>query len=175
MSLVRLIIDSDGTALDFKSECPLAMGGLDAANSFANYIAGLIGGNNIGASLAFKVGAVQAAGTITQASTGAANGQTGTICGVTFTARTSGATGNEWDRDNDVSISAANLAVAINASEDLAGIVTASASEGVVTLTAVVPGLIGNGLVMASVNWANTTVVSFADGTDGTAYNIDMD
>lgn len=172
-SLQRLIITSNGTANDFKSVCDLSPGQLPAAVNFLDYIGALTGGNQM-AKLDFKVGAVQASGTITQTSTGAANNETCTICGVTFTAKTSGATGNEWNRNNTVSVSAANLATAINASADLTGIVTALASEGVVTLTAVVPGLIGNGLVMANVNLANTTIVSFADGSDGTAYSLDL-
>jgi phage tail sheath gpL-like len=174
MSLVRLVIDSEGSTDSFKSVCNLAPGSLDAANNFVNYLAGLIGGSLQGSSLAFQVGAVQATGSIVQSSTGAANNQTLTICGVTFTAKTSGASGNEWNRNNTVATSAANLAAAINASEDLTGIVTATADSGTVTLTAVVPGLIGNGLVAANVDCANTTVNSFADGEDGTAYTIDL-
>lgn len=173
-SLQRLVITSNGTALDFKSFCNLAPGQIPALNNFIDYLGGISAGAIQGAALAFKVGAVQASGTITQTSTGAANSQTCTICGITFTAKTSGATGNEWNRDNDVSISAANLAAAINASASLTGIVTATALVGVVTVKAVVPGLIGNGLVMANVNLANTTIVSFAAGTDGTAYNLNF-
>jgi hypothetical protein len=173
-SFQRLVINSDGSALDFKTDSNLSMGGLDAMNNFSDYVAGVIGGSIQGANFDFNVGAVQASGTITQTSTGAANGQTLTICGVTFTARTSGATGNEWNRNNTVATSATNLAAAINASTDLDGIVTAEALEGVVTLTCVVPGLIGNGLVMANVDCANTTVASFDNGSDGTAYAIDL-
>lgn len=173
-SLQRLILTTDGTTADFKSQCNLAMGGLDAVNSFVDYVAGVTGGNLGGAKLEFQVGAVQASGTITFASTGPTNGQTGTICGVTFTAVNATPGDNEFIRSNTPAVNATNLAAAINASEDLAGIVTASANLAVVTVTCVVPGAIGNGLVMASVNWSNTTVVSFAGGDDGTAYSIDL-
>lgn len=178
-SLVRLVITSSGTADDFKSECPLAMGGLDAANSFENYIAGLASGTQIGASLAFKVGATPATSTFTFASTGPTNGQTCTICGVTFTAVTSGATGNQFNINATPNTVADNLASAINAAASMAGIITAARTgTGVVTLTAVVPGLIGNGLVAANVNLSNTTVASFlsvASASDGTAYTLDLD
>lgn len=173
-SLQRLVITFNGTKADFQSQSNMAMGGLDAVNSFLDYLTGLTGGQRIGALLSWKVGALQAHGTITFASTGPLNGQTMTICGVTFTAKTSASLPNEFTRSNTPSVDAVNLAAAINASADLVGIATASAALGVVTVTAVVPGLIGNGLVQANVDCANTTVVSFASGTDGTAYSQDL-
>lgn len=171
MSYVRLVIDSDGTALDFKSECPLSMGGLDAASNFAAYIDGLTGGNNIGADLAFKVGATKAAATMTVSAGGSGNNETCIIAGVTFTAKSTGASVNEFNVSATAATQASNMAAAFNASTNLAGIVVASAALGVVTLTAVVPGLIGNGLV-ASDALANVVTVSFAGALDGTAYNI---
>jgi len=173
-SFERLIITSNGSAEGFKSVCNLAMGGRDAANSFADYIGGLIGGAQQGALLQFQVGAVKAAGTVTFASTGPTNGQTCTLFGVTFTAVTSSATGNQFNISSTPATVAANLASAINAATSLAGIVTATSALGVVTVSAVVPGKIGNGLVMANVNLSNTTIVSLASGADGTAYSIDL-
>lgn len=174
MALVRLLIDSNGTTADFKSQCNLAMGGLDAANSFADYIGGLLGGSIIGASLSFAVGAVQAAGTVTFASTGPTNGQTCTIAGVTFTAVTSGATGNQFNISATPATVAANLASAINAATSLAGIVTASSNLGVTTITSVVPGTIGNGVVIANVDLSNATFSTLANGANGTATVIDL-
>lgn len=171
MALVRLVIDSNGTEADFKSECNLAMGGLDAVQSFANYIGGLQGGIQIGADLAFKVGATQATATIT--STGAATAaQTMTLLNVTLTAVASGPVQNEFVPSATVGTQAANIAAAINASASFAGKVTAVANAGVVTVTSVVPGLIGNGLQIADVDLANVAVAGFSGGTDGTAYNI---
>jgi len=173
-SYQRLVINYNGTANDFKSECNLSMLGLAATNNFINYLGGLESGTQIGAALAFNVGAVLASGTVTFASTGPTNGQTCTIAGVTFTAVTSGATGNQFNINSTPATVAANLASAINAATSLAGIVTATSLAGVTTISAVVPGLIGNGLVMANVNLSNTTIVSFANGADGTAYSIDL-
>lgn len=169
-SLTRLVITAPQPVAGFKSVCDLAPGQFPAANNFINYLSGLTGGN-YSATLAFKVGAVQASGTITQTSTGAANGETLVVAGITFTARTSGATGNEWNRNNTVATSATNLAAAINASTDLTGICTATSLLGVVTITASVPGLMGNGLVITE-SCSNTTCVTFASGTDGTAYTL---
>lgn len=175
-SNVRLILVSNGTAADFTSECPLSMGGVDAVTNFGAYVDGVAGGANIGASFAFQVGATQATSTFTFTSTGPTNGQTCTICGVTFTAVTSDATGNQFNISATPATVAANLASAINAATSMAGIVTATSLAGVCTLTAVVPGLIGKGLVAANVNLSNTSVASFAASSpsDGTAYSINL-
>lgn len=175
MSLQRLIINSDLSAVGFKSVCDLSMGGLDATNNFLDYIGGLTGGNYM-ALLSFAVGAVQASGTITIASTGPTNNQTCTIAGVTFTAKTSGAVpaNGEFNISATPATVATNLAAAINAVTSLSGVVSATSLLGVVTVTAAVPGTIGNGIVMANVNLSNTTFVTLANGSNGTAYSIDL-
>jgi hypothetical protein len=172
-SFQRLIINYSGTANDFKSVCPLSMGGLDAASNFSEFITALTGGNQM-ADLDFQVGAVKATGTLTVAAGGSANNETCSICNVTFTAKTSGATGNQFNISATAATQATNMAAAINASADLAGKVTASALNGVVTLTAVVPGLIGNGMQLSAGTLANVTLGAFANGADGTAYSIDL-
>lgn len=160
-----------GTTDDFKSQCPMAVGGQDAMQSVINFMNGVVSGALPGgASLSWQVGAVKAAGTATFTGAGPANGETCTVCGVTITAVTADAGENEFDISATPATVAANFAAAINESSDLTGIVTAEAELGVVTVSAVVPGLIGNGLVMADVDLANTAIVSFADGADGTAY-----
>lgn len=173
-SLTRLVINSNGTALDFKSQCDLSPGGLPAVNNFVDYVAGLAGGQRIGAQMAFKVGAVQAAGTLTVATGGSANNETCSICNVTLTGKTSSTANNEFSVSATAATQATNMAAAINASTSLAGKVTASALLGVVTITAVVPGLAGNGLQLSAGTLANVTLGAFASGTDGTAYTIDL-
>lgn len=171
MSLVRLVIDSNGTAADFKSQCNLAPLRLPAAINFANYINGVAGGELIGADLAFKVGAVQAAATLTVSSTGSVADETFILANITFTAKASGATGNQFNVSVTAATQAANMAAAINASTDLAGIVTATSLLGVVTITSAVPGLLGNGLQLSE-SLTNVALVAFVGGTDGTAYNV---
>lgn len=173
-SIVRLVIDSEASADSFKSDCNLAPGGLDAANNFASYISGLIGGAIPGASLSFEVGAARATASITSTGTATA-AQTMTLCNVTLTAIAPGTPAeNEFVVSATVGTQAANIAACINASSDLAGIVTAEANAGVVTVTSVVPGLVGNGLEIVDVDLGNVTVAAFAGGVDGTAYSIDL-
>lgn len=175
-SLVRLVITSNGTDADFKSQCNLAPLGLPAVNNFVDYVAGLSGGNVCNADLAFKVGAVQATTTITFASTGPTNDQTCKILGVTFTAKTSASSSTEFTRSNTPSVNATNLAAKINAYSAFTGVVTAAASSGVITLTCVAPGTVGNLLaVCENVDLSNTTFAAWAGGTDGTAYNINLE
>jgi hypothetical protein len=174
-SLQRLVITTPGTADDFKSECDLAPGQLVAMNNFISYLGGVAGGAIQGASLAFNVGAVQATGTLTVAAGGSANDQTCSVCNVTFTAKTSGATGNQFNISATAATQATNMAAAFNASANLAGKVTAVAVDGVVTITSVVPGLMGNGLGLSAGTLANVTLGAFANGTDGTSYTLDLD
>jgi hypothetical protein len=174
MSLIRLVLNSNGTADDFKSECPLAVGGHDAINNFTSYVEGVNGGEAPGASFAFKVGAVQAAGTLTVATGGSTAAQACTICNVTLTGRASNPATNEFVVSATAATQAANMAAAINASASFAGKVTASANLGVVTLTAVVPGVLGNGFQLSAGNLANVTASAFANGSDGTAYSVDL-
>lgn len=175
MALVRLVLNSQGTADDFKSQSPLAVLGRDAINNFIAYIAGVNGGSMPGADFDFNVGAVQATATITSTGT-AANDETMTLAGQTITAKTSGAVAadGEFNISGTVGTQAANIAAAINAMPALVGIVSAVANAGVVTVTAAVPGLIGNGLQIADVDLANVAVSAFSGGLDGTAYSIDL-
>jgi len=172
MSLQVLTIDTLQTANSFKSECDLAPLGLPALNNLINYLCGVSGGNKP-AKLTINVGAVKASGLIT--STGiAVNNQTMTCAGQTITAKTSGAVAadGEFDISATVATQAANIAAAINAVAVLQGVVSAVAVLGVVTVSAVVPGLIGNGLVMVDVDLANVTVSDITGGLNGTEYTI---
>lgn len=123
-----------------------------------------------------RVGAVKATATWTFASTGPAADETVTICGTTFTAKSSGATGDQWNRSDTVATSAANLAAAINASATakVTGAVIASSALGVVTVTSLVPGTVGNGIEISAGTAANTTLSSggFTGGTNGTSHTL---
>lgn len=125
------------------------------------------------ATVAVGVAAVKASGTVTFTGVGAAD-DTILINGVTFTAKASGATGDQWNKGATLSASAANLAAAINASTTalVAGYVTAAAVAGVVTITAERPGVLGNCITIAEgVDSTNKMAVSgdrLTGGTSGT-------
>lgn len=95
--------------------------------------------------------AVQASATATIVTAVATNSIT--INGAAFAGVSSNPTGDQWvvgsggSADAD---SATNLAAAINASTTarVAGVVMATAASNVVTITAVVPGLAGNGITL---------------------------
>lgn len=171
MALQLIKISSDETAAEIKSIIELDQGGPCALQSYDNYFSGINGGM-YRALLDVYVGAVQASATMT--STGAATAtETFTLLNVVFTARASGATGNEFNVSGTVATQAANIAAAINASTDLAGKVTATSLLGVVTITSVLPGLLGNGLQFSEA-LTNVTITQFTGGTDGDTLAIDM-
>lgn len=174
MSLQRIVIDCGDLSADgFKSVCNLAPGQLPAAINLQNYIGALCAGEQM-ASVSVKVGAVKATATIT--STGAAVAlETMTLANVTLTAVAADPGENEFIPSATVGTQASRIAACINASSDLAGIVTAEANAGVVTVSAVVPGLLGNGLQIADVDLSNVAVAAFSGGLDGTSYTLDLD
>lgn len=115
-------------------------------------------------------GVVQATGAVTFSGAPTA-AETLSIANVTFTARASGASGNEFNIGGTTTITATNLAAAINASANLSGKVTATSALGVVTLTSVVGGLVGNGLELSE-SMTNTTVTAFSGGSDGSSVTL---
>jgi hypothetical protein len=119
-------------------------------------------------------GAVQATATIT--STGSAvNNETMSLANVTLTAKTSGAVAanGEFNISGTVATQATNIKNAINAVSGLSGVVTATSALGVVTVTSVAPGTIGNGLQMSE-SLTNVTVSQFSGGVDGHTYDYNI-
>lgn len=170
-SYTNILLTSPLTADGLDSVLDLAPGQLPALQNFENYIGALSGGLQ-SAELQFNLGASFAYGKLT--STGSAvDGETFTLCNVVFTAKSSGATGNQFDVSMTVGTQATNIANAINGSSDLVGIVTASAALGVVTITAVAPGALGNGLQLSE-SLTNVSATAFAHGADGTAYDLNF-
>lgn len=94
------------------------------------------------------------------------NDETVTINGVVFTAKTSGATGNQWNIGVSAAANATALAAAINASSTagIVNVITASASSGTVTLTANVAGVAG--LYPLIDGLSNATVTQFTVATE---------
>ncbi len=177
MSLQRLVIDTTMTGPEFTSITGLERGDRHGlCQGLITFFRGMNGGQYLsGATTSLNVAAIQASGTVTFASTGPTNDQTCTIAGVTWTAKTSASAATaQFTVSATPSVVAANLAAAINAYVAFNGILTATSLSGVVTIKCAIPGKVGNGITMANVNLSNTTIVSFASGTEGTAYTIDL-
>lgn len=174
MALQLLRFDTPNlSANELKSIIATDEGPMPAIQSYENYLGGIAGGQ-YSADIDAYVGAVQAYGLLTVSTGGSSNGETCTILNVTFTAVTSGATGNQFNISATAATQAANMVTAINASANLAGKVTATSSLGVVTITSWLPGLLGNGLQLSAGNLTNVVATAFANGTDGTTVTIDM-
>lgn len=140
---------------------------------FGAYLHAIAGAVYAGAAVE-TTGAVQATATIT--STGSAvNGETMTLANITLTAKTSGAdpTAGEFDISATPATQAANIALAINSDDDFAGIVTATHALGVVTVTAVAPGAVGNGIEISE-TLTNVAVTAFAGGVDGHTFTYSI-
>lgn len=142
----------------------------------AGYLKGMAGGDyTTGLSILETVDSVASTATLTF--TGApSNNETFSLLGTTFTAKTSGATGNQFNIGSTVTESAQNVVAAVNASATalVTRNVVASNVAGVVTFTAIVPGTVGNFLTLTE-SLSNATAVNFAGGTDGTnTYTFSM-
>lgn len=173
MSFVKILLSVPDSAATM-----LAKLGLDATNNVLDvqYLQELLPEVINGTQLAYaKVSAnlVQATGTITFSSLAADD--TVTVNGNIFTAKVSPSGANQFALGADDTAAAANFAAKINASAlaKIVSVLTATSALGVVTLTAVQPGLEGN---------CNTTAISahgsvsgsgrLASGTDGTQVAI---
>jgi phage tail sheath gpL-like len=124
------------------------------------------------ATIKARIGDVKATGTVTLASVDVDD--TVTIDGVVFTAVASGATGNQFNQGGTDTVDAASLVSAINANTTLDGRVVATSALGVVTLTAVEGGELGNSVSLASSNGTRLAVsaAALAGGVNGTSYTF---
>jgi hypothetical protein len=154
----------DDATLKAAFETPGSTAKLSILNRLINFITSTGTGTQLGPSgaapsiaISVEGQAVAASGTFTVATGGSANNETCSIAGVTFTAKTSGATGNQFNISATAATQATNMAAAINASSSLTGIVTASSALGVVTITAASKGLMGNGIAISEGTLSNVT------------------
>ena len=134
-------------------EQPFVSGASDLSmRNLINYLKSLVGGARQGSTtLKCRNDLVAASATVTCAAVSAAD--TVTIAGVAFTAVNGGTpAANEFDMSGSNSVDAAALAAAINASTStgITGCVSAAAVGAVVTVTALVPGKIGNAITFTS-------------------------
>ena len=117
------------------------------------------------ASVLTRVNTVKASGTITLSSHVATD--TVTVNGITFTCVASGATGNQYNVGGDDTATAVNLVAALNANTTLDGMIVATSALGVVTVTALVPGELGNGITLAISAHGSVSAARMAGGTNG--------
>jgi phage tail sheath gpL-like len=124
---------------------------------------------------------VQAGGTLAAYATGTATLSSCvatdvlTINGVPFAVVASGATGNQVNKGADDTATAANFAAKINASATakIKNYVTASSAAAVVTVTAYVPGLLGNLITLAQTgNHITVSAAALAGGAGGDVASV---
>lgn len=169
MSFVKVLISVPDSEVTMNSQfLQLNVAAQQASyNGLENMIAAMIEGSQIAYSK-LSAGLIQASGTITLSSLVATD--TVTVNGVVFTAVASGATGNQFNVGGTDTITATNLAAAINASSTakVINVVTAAAVAAVVTVTAVQPGLAGNMNTIAISAHGSVSGSGFlTSGTDG--------
>jgi len=116
-------------------------------------------------SILTRVNTAKATGTVTLSSHVATD--TVTVNGIVFTCVASGATGNQYNVGGSDALTADNLAAALNANTTLAGMIVASSASGVVTLTALVPGTLGNAITLAISAHGSVSAARMAGGTNG--------
>lgn len=175
MSATRIVVNTPLTAT--QDAANIRMNGTGTWRNVArlmDWLRGFKSGSRRG-SMAINVGAVQATGTITFSSLVAAD--VVTINGVIFTARAAPSGTNEFALGASDTTAAANLAAKINASAlaGIVGLVTATSAAAVVTITSVVPGVIGNANTIAiSAHGSVSGSGRLTGGTDGTAFSLTL-
>lgn len=135
----------------------------DAVRNIAKFIEDQVTGRGINVVMWDQAVAASGTGEFTGAPTA---DQTMKIAGVTFTAKASpDESANQYLVGGTVTLTADSLVRAINASDELNGVVSASNVAGIVTITSDIPGLIGNGISTIDVNTSNFTFA--ADNLSG--------
>lgn len=182
MSLLRLVFDLTDSTKAVSQELLVPQ----KKTQLARYIDGIsIGAYMMNNPMLGSIGAIAATGIYTIASGNLSDGDTLVIGGVTITAVTSSSpTSVQFHIGTTALISAQNCAATINALSTLLGLASATAAAGaagagVVTISAIVPGIIGNQITLSEVG-SNSSVSSSVFGTgtgatagaEGTVYNL---
>ena len=134
---------------------------------FRRLAAGTISGNVIAQKA--SVAAVRASGTVTITHVNLNANDTVTICGITITAKASGAAGAQFNIGSSATEDATALAACINALATLNIYVSATSAAGVVTVTANQSGVVGNlfALATSDVTAYGLSAAALAGGAGG--------
>ena len=135
-----------------------------AGQKLMKYVRSLMGGFRY-AKVQTQINAVKATGTVTLSSHVATN--TVTVNGISFECVASGATGNQYNVGGTDTLTAVALAAALNANTTLDGMIVATSSGAVVTLTALFPGELGNAVTLAISANGSVSAARMASGTNG--------
>jgi phage tail sheath gpL-like len=175
MALHRIVIDTNLTATQDAANLRLnGTGSWFNGKNLVDWMRSFVTGSRTG-NMKVKVGAVQATGTITFSSLVADD--TVTVNGVVFTAKASPSGANQFALGADDTAAAVNFAAKINASAiaNIVSVLTATSALGVVTLTAICPGLQGNcNTIAISAHGSVSGSGRLTSGTDGTAYDLTL-
>ncbi len=113
---------------------------------------------------------VRASGTLTLTYASIANNDTCVIGGTTLTCVTGTPSGfTQFKKQTDATVTAANLVAAITGNTTLNKLVTAANVAGVVTITALVPGVIGNQITLVGSTGIVAGAANFVSGAGGAA------
>ena len=168
---IKIIGKSAGSTLNIPF---LGIGNTAIANAFRNigYWFASVGVGTRSFNGQVSSGGVQASGTITSTAIVAAD--TVTINGTVFTAVASGATNNQFNIGGSQTITATNLAAAINASTTpiVSNVVSASSVGPVVTVTSKEQGTVGNLGTLAISSHGTVSGANLTGGTDGTVFSL---
>ena len=134
---------------------------------FSRLAAGTISGSVVAQKAA--VASVAASGTYTVTNASVSANDTIACCGITMTAKASGATGAQFNIGLNATATAANIAALINSLATLNIYVRATSALGVVTVRANQAGVVGNLIALATSNATGIAVsaATLAGGTGG--------
>jgi hypothetical protein len=140
---------------------------LELSDLFSKLASGSISGSVIAQKA--TVAAVRASGTITITHVNLNANDTVGICGITITAKASGASGAQFNIGADATADAAALAACINALATLNIYVSATSALGVVTVRANQAGVVGNlfAMVTSDATAYGLSAAAMAGGTGG--------
>jgi len=174
MASLRVLISTNDSAQGLKDKLLTAIPGFHrSVEALENFLSGLANGSNSPVTIVEDSGAVRASGTVTFS--GIAAGDTVTINGRVYTGSDTPSGAQQFLTGTTDAASATSLAAKINADTSalVSGVVTASPSSAVTTITAVWPGAEGNGLTIAiSAHGSVSGSGKLTSGAAGTTANL---